>query len=208
MQHIDWYVEPAFRSYAALLAAQALRHKTTTYLNISPAPNTRKTIEAQGYTRYSNGVFMAIPALQRAPDPAMRVVAAGDDALTIDLRAPAEPFERDLMARHAAYGCLTFWCVSAGRAYPFVFRRCLFKGVLPFAQLIYCRDVADIARFAGPLGRHLLLHGCAVVAIDANAPVRGLAGRYFAGWKPKYFKGPEPPRLGDLADTETALFGI
>jgi hypothetical protein len=37
----SWYVETAFRSYASLLASQALKHRTATYLNISPAANTR-----------------------------------------------------------------------------------------------------------------------------------------------------------------------
>jgi hypothetical protein len=198
-----WYVEPAFRSYAALLASQALRHKTVTYLNISPAANTRRTIEAQGYTRYSDGVFLAIPALARNAGPGVHIVAADRDP-----GADAAPFERDLVTRHAAYGCIAFWCVADGRAHPFVFRRRFIKGLVPCAQLIYCGDVADIVRFAAPVGRHLLAHGCPFVAIDANAPLPGLAGRYMAGWKPKYFKGPHRPRLGDLADTEAALFGI
>ena len=61
----SWYVEPAFRGYASFLAAQALRHKNATYLNISPAPNTKPIVEAQGYTKYGNGLFVATPALQR-----------------------------------------------------------------------------------------------------------------------------------------------
>jgi hypothetical protein len=199
----SWYVEPSFRGYAPMLASQALRHKSATYLNISPAPNTRPIIEAQGYTRYSKGLFLAVPALWRSADPSARIVAADREP-----GAPAEPFESDLLIRHAGYGCLSFWCVTAERAYPFVFRRGFLKGALPCAQLIYCRDIADIARFAGPIGRHLMAHLCPLAAIDANGPVPGLKGRYFDGWKPKYFKGPQPPRLGDLADTEAALFGI
>jgi hypothetical protein len=197
----SWYVEPAFRGYASFLASQALRHKTATYLNISPAPSTRPIIEAQGYKRYSNGLFFAVPALQRVTDPAARIAAA-------DAEPGGSSGERDILIRHAEYGCLSFWCVSPEGAYPFVFRAHLFKAVLPCAQLIYCRDIADVARFAGLIGRHLLAHGCPIAVIDANGPVPGLQGRYFDGWKPKFFKGPEPPRLGDLADTEAALFGI
>jgi hypothetical protein len=44
--------------------------------------------------------------------------------------------------------------------------------------------------------------------VDANGPVAGLGGRYFAERLPKYFRGPVEPRLGDLAYTEAALFGI
>ena len=198
----SWYVEPAFRSYASFLAAQALRHRNATYINISPARNTWPIIEAQGYKRYSGGLFVAVPAVQRTAEPAHIVEAGAEPG------APYEDFERDLLARHRGYGCMSFWCATAERAYPFVFRRRLLKGALPFAQLIYCRHVADIARFAGVIGRRLLESGCPLAVIDANGPLEGLAGRYFDGWKPKYFKGAVPPRLGDLADTEAALFGM
>jgi hypothetical protein len=201
----SWYVEPAFRGYASFLAAQAQRHKTVaTYLNISPAPNTKPIVEAQGYTRYSGGLFVAVPALQRrSADPAARLIAADRQP-----DAPCESFECELLKHHAAFGCISFWCVTAERAYPFVFRRRLVKGVLPCAQLIYCRDVADMAKFAGMIGRHLLLLSCPVVVLDASAPVPGLLGTYVDGLMPKYFKGPERPRLGDLAYTEAALFGM
>jgi hypothetical protein len=200
----SWYVEPAFRGYASLLAARALGHKTATYLNISPAPNTTPIIEAQGWTRYSDGLFIAVPALQRrAAGVAASLVAADRNP-----DAPCEEFERDLLVRHAAYGCLSFWCVTAERAYPFVFRRRLTRAALPCARLIYCRDVADIAGFGGLIGRHLLAHGCPVVVIDANGRVPGLVGKYVDGLMPKYFRGPQRPRLGDLADTEAALFGM
>jgi hypothetical protein len=198
----SWYVEPSYRSYAPMLALQALRHKNATYLNISPAPNTWPILDAQGYKRYSNGTFLAVPALHGAASGGMRIVSGDREP-----DAPAEPFERDLVTRHLGYGCQSFWCVTPERAYPFVFRR-LFVKAMPCAQLIYCRDVGDVARFAGPLGRHLFAHLCPLVTIDANGPLPGLAGHYFEGWKPRYFKGPQPPRLGDLADTEAALFGI
>jgi len=44
--------------------------------------------------------------------------------------------------------------------------------------------------------------------IDANAPIPGLVGRYCGGNMPKYFKGPQRPRLGDLAYTENAVMGV
>ena len=65
----SWYVEPAFRSYAPLLVSQALKLKQITYLNISAVRHTWPIVEAQGYKRYSNGVFVALPALQRAGRP-------------------------------------------------------------------------------------------------------------------------------------------
>jgi hypothetical protein len=198
----SWYVEPAFRSYAPLLVSQALKLKTVTYLNISPAPHTWPILDAQGYQRYSNGIFVALPALSGSGGGA-RVLAA--DARP---HGPFESFERDLLVDHAGFGCISLWCTMPGRAYPFVFRPRIVKGVIPCAQLIYCRDVADLVRFAGPIGRHLALRGRPFVIIDANGPIAGLTGRYFDGTMPKFFRGAARPRLGDLADTEAALFGV
>lgn len=199
----SWYVEPAFRSYAPLLVSQALKLKQVSYLNISAARHTWPILEAQGYRRYSSGVFVAVPALRRASAGEMRLLAADR---TPD--APHEPFERDLLVEHAGYGCISFWCETRERAHPLVFRPRIVKSVVPCAQLIYCRDVADVVRFAGPIGRFLARRGRPFVVIDANGPIEGLAGRYFDDTMPKFVRGPVTPRLGDLAHTETALFGM
>jgi hypothetical protein len=197
----SWYVEPRFRIYAAMLAALTWHQRNATHLNISPAANTLPTLAVQGYTRYCNGMFIAFPVLRRN-DPATTALDAD--------RKPAVPFEAfewDLLRDHAAFGCLAFWCVTAERAYPLVFRRRLAKGVLPCAQLVYCRDTADVVRFSGLIGRYLAVRGCPFAVIDADGSVPGLPGFYLDG-RPKYFKGPERPRLGDLAYTEAALFGM
>jgi hypothetical protein len=47
-----------------------------------------------------------------------------------------------------------------------------------------------------------------LVAFDANGPIEGLPGRYVDAASPKYFKGPNPPRLGDLAFSERVMFGF
>jgi hypothetical protein len=83
---------------------------------------------------------------------------------------------------------------------------------VPYARLIYCRDPGEFLRFAGPLGRFLLRHGIPLVAISANEPIHGIFkylifGKYLERW-PKYFKGPDRPRVGDLAYSEVALFGV
>jgi hypothetical protein len=74
--------------------------------------------------------------------------------------------------------------------------------------LIYCSDVADFVRFAGPIGRLLARRGLVFVMIDASAPIPGLVGWYSGSNMPKYFKGPQRPRLGDLAYTENAVMGV
>lgn len=200
----SWYVESAFRSYAPLLVSRALAHKGVTYLNVSPAPHTWPIIEAQGFSRYCEGVFVAVPALNGLfGGPQVKICDANTRPLTAH-----DPFEQDILSQHAELGCISLWCVTPERAYPFVFRPRWVKKVLPCAQLIYCRDVADFVAFAGPIGRYLAWRGKPLVIVDANAPLAGLVGSYRRGSMPKYFKGPDRPRLGDLAYTEYAVMGV
>ena len=79
---------------------------------------------------------------------------------------------------------------------------------MPCAQLIYCRDVADFVRFAGPIGRSW--PGAAGLSSSSTrtAPYPGWSAGFSRGKMPKYFKGPQRPRLGDLAYTEYAMLGV
>jgi len=198
-----WFVEPEFRPYGSLLASRAMHRKAVTYVNISPAPHTWPILEAQGYRRYANGLFMSVPWLSAAPPGSVEVVAA--DA---KFGVSVDCFEQDLLTAHADFGCISVWCLTEAGAYPFVFVRRLVRRLVPCFQLVYCRDIADFVRFARPLGRHLALRGRPLVLMDANGPVPGMVGRYFDAVRPKYFKGPNPPRLGDLSYTEASLFGV
>jgi hypothetical protein len=199
----SWYVEPHFRSYASLLVAKALSYPDVTYLNITPASNTLPMLEAQGYSQYSKGIFVAAPALQIRGKTDARVVKAAEHQASRDEQA-----DHNLLMDHAEYGCISLWCETADRAYPFVFRPSVVKGVIPSAQLIYCHDVDDFVRFAGSVGRFLAYRGRPLVLVDSNGRIPGLIGKYLDAKMPKYFRGVDRPRLGDLAYTETAMFGI
>ena len=200
----SWFVEPSFRSYASLMVRKALSQKDVTYINISPAPHTMRILPAQGYSQYSRGIFVALPALRlRGADADVRIVRADSSP-----PASAGPFEHELLLEHARYGCLSMWCVTANHAYPFVFRMRTIKRIIPCAQLIYSRGIDEFVQLARPIGRFLTARGRPLVAIDANGSIAGLAGRYFDAKQPKYFKGPNQPRLGDLVYTEAAMFGI
>jgi hypothetical protein len=200
----SWYVEPAFRAHATLLVAHALRHKEVTYLNVSAAPHTWPIIEAQGFSRYCDGIFVAMPILSSPHDENVKVFDAHQRP-DVDF----DPFEREVLLEHAGHGCcISLWCATAKRAYPFVFRPRLVKHIFPCAQMIYCSDVGHFVRLAGPIGRYLARRGRFLVIIDANGPVPGLVGKFFFGSMPKFFKGPQRPRLGDLAYTEYAILGV
>jgi hypothetical protein len=197
-----WCVEPAYRGYAALFFAKDLRHPNVTYINISAqsTAGTLPIIATQGFVKYSSGQFVAVPALHFAPhDSQVKIVSADNIP-----NAPFESFDMGLLAAHAKYGCISLWCVTAERAYPFVFRPRLFKRVIPGVQLVYCRDVEDFRRFAGPIGRFLALRGRFVVRIDSNGPVEGLVGKFMQNADSRFYKG-SAPRLGDLAYTHLAM---
>jgi hypothetical protein len=195
------YVDPSFRIYAPLLTSRQFKDKSVTVLNVTAARYTYKMVEASGFTKYSNGVFFAIPAFSQTPSDKVRIIGVQDEP-----DAPFNRHDRELLLEHADFGCTSLWCVTDRQAYPFVFRSRRFKH-LPCAQLIYSSGVEDFVRFARPIGLFLARQLQLFVILDTNGPVHGLLGKYLGKW-PKYFRGPDRPQTEDLAYTETALFGI
>jgi hypothetical protein len=203
----SWYVDPAFRNYAALFASMTQKRKDVAYFNVTPATPTWPILEAQGYVAYCRGLHFSMPAL-----------SASGRGMTVEAVAPDTPAvvgltgdELALLRRHAEYGCLSLVCRSAESAFPFIFfplrKR---RGVIPLPamQLGFCRSIDDYVRCAGAIGRYLLRHGKPVIIADANGPMAALPGIYTEARGRKYFRGPYRPRLGDLADTELAIFGM
>jgi hypothetical protein len=199
----SWYVEPRFRSYAALLISHALRHKNVTYYNISPVPHTLPILEAQRFTPYCRGRLVTVPMFSG--------LSHGCRVATVRLGLRAAEYlnasEIELLTDHASYGCICLTCTSANRRFPFVFAPARKFGVIRFVSLIYCRDLANFVQFAGPLGRFLARQGFPLVVLDSNGHIPGLIDMYF-GQRPKYFKGPVQLRLGDVAYSERAMFGV
>jgi hypothetical protein len=202
----SWYVEPVFRGYATMLTSHALSHKNVTFLNISPARWTWPILEAQGYAPYCTGQYFALAALAGGHLSARVRTVPPDISPGEDLSLS----ETNLLLAHASYGCISVTCSAAGRRHPFVFMRSWHRwkiGSLPYALLVYCRDLDDFIRFAGPLGRFLAWRGMPMVFIDSNGPIPGLIGKP-VDKGPKFFRGPHPPHLGDLAYTELVMFGL
>ena len=206
----SWYVEPAYRSYATLLDRMPYRDPKVTLFNVTPAPHTRAMHEARGFVRYGLGQILAFPALARARARIRMRVVADLDGLD-DLH----PSERALVRDHLSYGCLCLVWSDGQRSHPMVFQRCrislgrrLIKIRLPCLHLVYCSSLDDLPRVSAALGRVLLLrYAVPWIVLDAEGPIRGLAGRFFPGRGPRYARGPHPIGLGDLAYSELVLFG-
>lgn len=195
----SYYVEPQFRPYGPAMMKRAHRFKDVTYLSISPSPHTWAMLGVQGFKRLTTGVYAAIPALCPAKyGVRVRVIKEHDARLT--------PFEADLLESHASFGCISVVCEHQGGVHPFVFvvRR---RYGLPYAYLVYSRDQADFITFAGTLGRFLAKRGVPSVVLDADGPIDGMPGKHLE-LLPRFWKGNERPRLGDLAYTEIPMFGV
>ena len=195
----SWYVRPDYRVFGSLLITAATKDKNVTYFNTTPAPHTWSTVEAQGFTVYCRGQMYALPALR---PPAKQATLDVFDAVTAPQNVPA----RDILAQHAAFGCLSVIVHCDGQDYPFVFQKHHVKKLFPVYRLIYCRDVKEFIRFAGNLGRFLLKRGSPWVRLDADSPISELAGYFTEKIGRKYAKGPHPPKLGDLAFSEATFF--
>jgi hypothetical protein len=202
----SWYVEPQFRNYATLLTSMAQKNKHVTYINISPAATTWPIIEAQGFKRYCRGLFFSLPLLSPSESGMTVEIVTPDSRAIAGLPTP----DMELLRSHAEYGCLALACRTADAAMPFIMVPKRLKHgrfPAPAMQLVYCRDPAELVRCAGAIGRLLLRRGKPVLIVDANAALPGLAGIYSETRGRKYFKGPNPPRLADLTETELVLYG-
>jgi hypothetical protein len=198
----SWYVEPEFRCYASLLQPRGPAYRDVTFVNITPARHTLPLLEAQGFVQYSSGLFITVPTA-RGPWNAHVEPFTADTCAGSDLGASVV----DLLLEHASYDCISVTCHDPGGRYPFVFKKWQSIRGIPSAYLVYCQNVEDFVRFAGPLGRFLAWRGFPLVVLDAVGPIAGLVGKFIDD-QPKLFKGPTTPRLGDLAFTERALFGF
>jgi hypothetical protein len=203
----SWYVDPEFRNYAALFASMTQKRKDVTYSNVTPAVTTWPILDAQGFVPYCRGLYFSVPILSRGGRGVVVEAVTQDTAFIAGL----PDADLALLKRHAEYGCLSLVCRTADGTLPFIFfslrkRRGMIP--VPAMQLGYCRSIDDYVKCAGAIGRHLLRRGKPIVTIDANGAMAGLPGVYTEMRGRKYFKGPQQPRLGDLADTELAIYGM
>ena len=200
----SWCVDPPYRHHAILLHKRAAGHPDTTYVNISPAPHTHKTIEALGFRRYSAGQVFFAPLLSRGARSA-RIVGFAEDRSEAALLTPEA---RRLLADHAAFGCRALIGVRDGAATPIVLQwRTVWRSLVPGAHVLYCPSERELAAFSRALGFYCARHGRLFMVVDAAGPIAGLAGKFFPGREPRYFKGPRKPAPSDLAYTELAILG-
>jgi hypothetical protein len=198
----SWYVEPLYRVYASLLCSGIMSDKRVTYFNITPNTHTWPILDVQGFERYCNGRFITFTTFVAQAEATRVSIITSATSGEIDLPS----HEVELLLAHASYGCISLVCCSRGSTTPFVFLPLRKWSFVPYVYLAYCRHLDDFMHFAGPLGRFLARRGFPLVVSDSNGPIKGLIGMYFRA--PKYVKGPDIPRLGDIAFSERVIFGF
>jgi hypothetical protein len=200
----SWCVDPEYRSFAFVLNRRAVQCKSATYSNISPAPYTWKTIEALGFRRFADLTSIYIPLLSSNARRA-RLVEFTESASEA---GGLSSYERRVLADHKSSGLPALIGVSDSIITPFVLQfRPLWKGMIPCAQVLYCRSYTDLVAFSRPIGRYCALRGRFVLVVSSNGPIPELSGRCFPFREPRYFLGPKRPTPTDFAYTETTIFG-
>ena len=200
-----WYVRPAFRVYAPLLIGHGVRRSQATDVNISPALHTWRILEAQGFKRFCDGLFVGFPllSLPRGGASALdwqRAKAAG---------WPIPAAQEAILREHESFGCFSLVCRDSEGMTVSVFRERRFRSIpMAAAQVIFCEQIADLRRFGSVIGYQLLRRGYSCIVLNANCKVRGIPGYCFPGRSPMYYRGVDKPESGDLLYTEAALFGF
>jgi hypothetical protein len=197
----SWYVKPEYRSLAAMLIAKVSRSAAVTFTNVSAAPNTIEICLALGFKRYTSGQSVCLPLL--AYDRSANIVSRFEAG-----RSGLRPAQDEIASKHVAMGCLAFVGQYEGEKCLFLFVRRKVKNWIPAAQLIFCESMASFMACARPLGWALAKHGLFLTICDANERLKEIPSVYFDAKVPKYFKGPDIPRTGDLTFTEIPVFGI
>jgi len=90
---------------------------------------------------------------------------------------------------------------------PLLYRKTRLKRHIPAARFLF-GDPARISRNAGPLMRRLLGRGILLALVDARPGELYATGRILPDYGRRYFKGDTAPAIGDLRETEMALFGF
>ena len=201
----SWYVQRGFRGPPAKeLYRRACDHAGITYTNLSPAAHTVETIRSCGFQQWTSGQLVAVGKKWHGSLFQKARILSTTKFRSVDIC----PSEAKLIADHESFGCLTFLLDTPYQLSSFIFVRRRIRGLIPCAQLIYCRNLIDLVEYGLTISRWLAIRGFPLMLIDACAPIEGLAGHHFLGKGCKYFKGPRPPLGIDHTYSEMVFLGF
>lgn len=196
-----WYVRKGYRTKAAILYRLAVMQEDGVHVNVTPATHVVPITRAFGFKPYTGGVCLINASASLRPAHGWRLKRYVP-ALRGDLPADAA----ELAERHCRYGCSVLLLDNGTAPIELVvYRLKLIKGIIPCAQLLHGTPEHVLAA-SGPLMRHLLTRGIFLALVDIDETTRTFGFRRYPGRNLRYAKG-GTPAIGDLLDSEYALFG-
>jgi len=197
----SWYVRPDFRRFSPFLFQKSLKVKDVTYTDCSPAPHVLPIVEKFGFAAYTGGTLLVdVRAALRGGAP-VHVLDSGN-------LSRVDPARQATIRAHLSWGCQGL-LLEGQDDYPvaLLYRTARLKRLVPAARFILGNPEVLVAN-AGPIMRRLMARGIVVALIDAPAGGAFDVGRLMPDYGRRYCKGAHPPPVGDLRETELALFGL
>lgn len=198
----SWYVRPKQRWRAGLMLKSIIADRDVVYTDLTPTPKVRQMLPALGFAPISVGVELAfLPAVAliggwagavRPADPVTWMNAPGPDWAVIEA--------------HRALGCVPLCLDGPSGTCRIVYRKALY-GKAPAASLVYIESHAKLRPSLGPLARHLLGRGIAVLHLPAKNARVGL-GSVFRPRDIWFAKGDEFADRTDVLGSELTLFDL
>jgi hypothetical protein len=202
----SWYVREEHRGAAPFMFSHALAAKGVTYLDCSPTPEVVPVIERFGFAPFTGGALMldARMSLRRG----QRVTALTPEAVTSGPLAETGVPQADRIVENLRYGCQGLIARDAeGRPVPVLYRVARVKRHIPIARFVYGAP-ETIAAHAGSIAAYLLARGIPVAHVDWPVGTEPPVGRLLPRYGVRYRRGAGALPVGDLLDTEYAVFGI
>lgn len=195
----SWYVRPDYRKYATFLFQRCLKFKGSTYLDLSPADHVLSIVKAFGFKPYTSGTYLLDAKSGWHRGGKVRAFSQGETtSLPHDIVASLE--------QHRQYGCTPIVIEDEQGVMPALFRPKHVKRVIPTAQFVW-GEPERLLKNRGPLSRWLLSKGYPFAFIDAPLAASAHGVRLVSNKGVRYVKGPAPIAVGDLRETELAVFG-
>lgn len=196
----SWYVRPAYRKFATFLFQQTLRVRDGVFLNLSPSARALPIATAFGFKPYTAGVILldARAALGRANGNVVALEANMLDTLPCT--------QRSVVEAHLSYGCSGLLLEDMTGTAVALYRVKMLKGLIPCAQFLF-GNPKRLLSLAGPLMRALMRRCIPMALIDSDGTEVVHAGTFFRERSIRYLRGEVAPQVGDLLETELAIFG-
>lgn len=194
----SWYVRADFRAQAPLLFHRSLRFKGVCFTDCSPAAHVLPIITKFGFRPYSGGSVLI---------DARTALRGGGRVRSLDPGAL-----QGSQRTHLDYGCQGFLIEGpGGEPEAALYRPTRLKKRIPAARFV-SGDPERLFVHAGGLARGLLRRGIPLMLIDCPPGVTPPVGRLLPEYQLRYTKTATPdgpdPAVGDLLDTEVAVFGL